>query len=140
MSQIRIPRWYLCIEFSGPAEIKMLFSAMLAQMPLTTADLASQMGVNQSTISRWRTGGASPSLKDMVRASEIIAVETERLNQFAQEVMGTLQVVNKLYEHYSRERPTLSGHKQRKPWRADLDGHIARGMALIGEERLEERF
>ena len=115
MSQIRIPSWYLAVDDTGPAEIEILFSAMLSQMPLTTADLASQMGVNQSTISRWGTGGARPSLKDMVRASEIIAVETERLNQFAQEVSVALQVVNKLAEHH-REKPTYSGHRQRKPW------------------------
>ena len=139
MSPIHVPSWYLGVEFNGPAEIAILFSAMLAQMPLTTADLASQMGVNQSTISRWGTGGARPSLKDMVRASEIIARETERLNQFAQEASGALRVVKKLDEH-RREKPTLSAHKQREPWRTDLDGHIARSMALIGEERLEERF
>ena len=137
MSQIRIPSWYLAVEFNSPAEIEILFSAMLAQMPLTTADLASQMGVNQSTISRWGTGGARPSLKDMVRASEIIAVETERLNQFAQEVSGALRVVNQLSENLHEKR-TASRRKQRTAWLADLDGHIARSMALIGEERLED--
>lgn len=139
MSQIRIPRWYLGVEFNGPAEIAILFSAMLAQMPLTTADLASQMGVNQSTISRWGTGGASPSLKDMVRASEILAAEMERLNQFAEEVSEAVKIVNQLSESLHEKR-TPSRRKQRTAWLADLDGHIARGMKLIGKERLEEQF
>ena len=137
MSPIRVPSWWLAVDDTGPAEIEILFSAMLSQMPLTAADLASQMGVNQSTVSRWATGRASPSLKDMVRACEIIAAETMRLNEFAQEVSGALQLVNQLDESY-REKPTFSGHKQREPWVADLDGHIARSMALMGEGRLED--
>ena len=133
MSPLRVPRWWLAVGVDGPAEIKIIFSALLAQMPLTTADLASEIGVNPSTISRWATGGARPSLKDMVRASEIIAAETERLNRFAQEVSGALQVVKQLDEH-RREKPTPSRLKQRKARLADLAGHMSRSMALIGEK------
>ena len=133
---LSIPSWWLSLSSGGHAEIEILFSSLLAQMPLTTAELASQMGVNQSTISRWGMRKARPSLKHMIRASEIIAAEMERLNHFAQEVSEAIQVVNQLNEH-RREKATPSRIKRRKAQLADLEGHVARGMVLIGEERLD---
>ena len=135
---LTIPRWHLAVlGAADPAEIRDLFSGLLKHMPMTTTDLASRMGVNQSTVSRWSAGQARPPLKEMVRAARIIAEETVRLNEFAREVEAALGLVEAFDEQYAA-KGSRGFLKERKAREADLDGHIERAMALIGEERLEE--
>jgi len=73
----------------------------------------------------------------MVRAARIIAEETERLNEFAREVEAALALVESFEAQYAA-KGSRGFLRERKAREADLDGHIERAMALIGEERLEE--
>ena len=68
------------------------FQSLLRRMPLTTAELAKRMGVNQSTISRWGTGQVECSLDNACWASMIIAKELDALGHLLKETLKELEL------------------------------------------------
>lgn len=49
-------------------DITVSFAAIMAHLPMTQAELADRLKVNQSTVARWAVGATTPSRRMMTQA------------------------------------------------------------------------
>ena len=111
----KIPEWERALGFYAPEAVVEVFRQALQVMPLSHAELGQEMGVAQSTVTRW-AGGTQPSLETMIEAIGIIearmAEVQERIDRagralrMAQEVVGLARRAQETGKPADRRRKT----------------------------------
>lgn len=93
-----IPKWWIATYAADIARAYDVFRAFLADLGLSLTDLARDIGVDQSTVSRWAVGRSHPTPDQMKRLlvalqSRIksIAAATERVTRVAEGLHGVVQ-------------------------------------------------
>jgi transcriptional regulator with XRE-family HTH domain len=69
------------------------FKGLLADLPMSQAELASQIGVAHTTVGRWARGQTTPALADMIRAVEAITNRLDDLKRRADRSESALKAI-----------------------------------------------
>ena len=79
MAERRVPAWFTAVGNTTAAEsLYELFREVVLNLPMSSTELAREIGVSQPTVSRWAHDTAHPSLDEMALTLEII---TRRLRE-----------------------------------------------------------
>lgn len=71
MSEVRIPKWRVIVGTETANKLSDLFAQVMADLPMSQADLAGRIEVDQSTVARWVKGAKKrrePGLERMREA------------------------------------------------------------------------
>lgn len=64
----RIPSWWLAVGADNAERLEELFVQVMQDLPMSQAQLAGRIGVDQSTVARWARGRTTPPPGVMLQA------------------------------------------------------------------------
>ncbi len=88
-----IPRWWLAAYAPDIPKAYELFSAFLAGLSLSLTDLAKDIGVDQSTISRWAVGRSRPRPEQMKAVLLALQLRLKAMAADMQHIMGATEAL-----------------------------------------------
>ncbi|UCC84807.1 MAG: helix-turn-helix transcriptional regulator [Gemmatimonadota bacterium] len=94
MGTIRIPKWWLVTGQDEAEAVEVLFRYILTNLPMTHAELAEEIGVAQSTVTRWARGDTHPSFDDMARAVRAASNRVEQVRNTMTHTMHLLIAID----------------------------------------------
>ncbi len=120
MSETKIPSWWVDVGLQAAEEVYGRFRWAVSEMPLSQREIATQLGVDQTTVSRWARGRGDPTLEEMVQAISLIAQRTEELHSRTSNAAELLAAVQSVLEAAAERRLTRSDSAAR-PQREAFD-------------------
>lgn len=107
MNPIRVPKLAVVLPVDMDAsEIYAVFEAALEVAPLSKSEIAERLDVNQSTVSRWASGDARPSVEDMLRVLDIVEDRLAEIEARAERARSVLTAVDRAVELHDRYAET----------------------------------
>ena len=89
----RIPTWWLDLGADAAGKLGKLFARVMEDLPMSQAELAKAVKVDQSTVARWANGRTTPPPELMLKAVKAVQAHAENLLQRANTAHQALQHV-----------------------------------------------
>jgi len=80
---MKIPWWMMVIDPNDWKELGTVIKDFFSDLPMTQADLATKLRVDQTAISRWASGKTKPTLDEFKRAVQAV---NERITELTERV------------------------------------------------------
>ena len=81
MATVHIPWWLMLFGSDDGDRMRSVFKDFLADIPLSQTELATALGVEQPTVSRWAAGKSIPDLKQMKRVVEVVEAQMAAIEE-----------------------------------------------------------
>lgn len=88
---IRIPRWWLAAYASDIPRVYEVFQDLLGGLSLSLSDLAKDIGVDQSTVSRWALGRTQPTPAQMKKLLAAVRLRITAIGAAAEGVSRAVE-------------------------------------------------
>ena len=108
MAQFRIPQWwYHGIPSPGSEAVTEAFRAVVKDLPMTHTALAEELGVAQSTVSRWVKGSHDTELEQMIAVVDTVSEHLDQLQERvdrARQLLDGAQAIVEADKRYSKTK------------------------------------
>ncbi len=113
MKQIVVPGWFVALDLDQQQGVWKVFQEALEVMPMTHTELARELGVAQSTVTRWVRGEVGPAPDKMKQALEVLARRSDEIEKRLDRAQRALRCVDEAVALLGQHRET----GEKKHWR-----------------------